>query len=109
MKTMLRLLVLATIATGVQAEDARHGKAVYELWCAPCHAPGPKHPGTQALNVLYKGEKPAALEQRLDLTPQLVATFVRTGVSIMPFFRKTEISDKDLGDLGAYLSLPGAR
>ena len=73
-------------------------------WCAPCHAIDPrKHPGTQALQVLYKGEKPAALEQRLDLTSELVSYYVRNGVSIMPFFRKTEISDSDLADLGAYL------
>jgi mono/diheme cytochrome c family protein len=33
-----------------------------------------------------------------------VATFVRNGVKIMPPFRKTEISDKELSDIGAYLS-----
>ncbi len=29
---------------------------------------------------------------------------MRHGVSIMPFFRKTEISDADLDAIGAYLS-----
>jgi (+)-pinoresinol hydroxylase len=29
---------------------------------------------------------------------------VRTGVSVMPFFRKTEISDQELDALAAYLS-----
>ncbi len=100
------LLALAAAPLGVNAQDLAHGKAVYDLWCAPCHAPGRKHPGTQALDIVYKGEKPGSLEQRLDLTPELVATFVRTGVSIMPFFRKTEISDTDLADLGAWLSKP---
>jgi (+)-pinoresinol hydroxylase len=90
----------------VHKGNADAGKPVFDLWCAPCHARDPrKHPGTVALQVLYKGEKPAALEDRLDLTPALVATFVRTGVSIMPFFRKTEISDAQLADLGAYLSV----
>lgn len=108
----MRLLLLSIAVSAslpLQAQDLQHGKAVYDHWCAPCHAPGRKHPGTQALEVLYKGEKPAALEQRLDLTPELVATFVRNGVSIMPFFRKTEISDSDLADLGAWLSNPGQR
>jgi mono/diheme cytochrome c family protein len=92
-------------AMQVQAQDAAHGKEVYEHWCSPCHAPGGrKHPGTSALEILYKGEKPAVLEERLDLTLELVAAFVRNGVKIMPPFRKTEISDKDLADLGAYLS-----
>ena len=85
----------------------QHGYDVFQKWCAPCHAPGPKHPGTQALEAKYKGtDTPAPLEQRKDLTPDLVKYFVRNGVSIMPPFRKTEITDAELGDLGAYLSRP---
>lgn len=80
------------------------GAAVFEKWCAPCHAAGPSHPGTTALAALYKGSKPAALEERKDLTPAVVKQFVRKGVSVMPFFRKTEISDAELDALAAYLS-----
>jgi mono/diheme cytochrome c family protein len=88
-----------------QEADAAAGKVVFDDWCRPCHDIEPrKHPGTAALQVLYKGEKPAALEQRLDLTPDIVSFYVRNGVSIMPFFRKTEIDDKELVDLGTYLS-----
>ena len=74
----------------------------------PHRVPGPRHPGTQALEALYKGAKPAALEERTDLVPSLTETFVRTGVSVMPPFRKTEISDADLAALAAYLA-PRAR
>lgn len=100
------LICIAAVSPAIAADDAviHQGMAVFQKWCAPCHAPGPKHPGTQALQALYKGEKPAALEQRTDLTPKLVDYFVRTGVSVMPPFRKTEIGDKDLAALGAYLS-----
>jgi len=99
------MMVCAASMTMAQQGDAAHGKEVYEHWCSPCHAPGPrKHPGTAALQMLYNGEKPAVLEERLDLTPELVTFYVRNGVKIMPFFRKTEISDRDLADLGAYLS-----
>jgi len=80
------------------------GSDVFQYWCAPCHAPGPQHPGTQALAALYRGEKPAALEERTDLAPEITRTFVRTGVSVMPPFRKTEISDADLEALAAYLA-----
>lgn len=108
MRKSTLLLVTVLLGNTVMAQDEpvlTHGKAVYDLWCAPCHAPGPrKHPGTAALQVLYKDEKPAVLEERLDLTPELVSFYVRNGVSIMPFFRKTEISDKDLEALGAYLA-----
>jgi len=31
---------------------------------------------------------------------------VRRGVSIMPFFRKTEVSDADLAAITAYLTRP---
>jgi mono/diheme cytochrome c family protein len=99
-------VALAAIAGGAHAQDsaAARGGEVFQTWCAACHAPGPRHPGTQALEALYKGAKPAALEQRTDLVPQLTRSFVRTGVSVMPPFRKTEISDADLDALAAYLA-----
>jgi mono/diheme cytochrome c family protein len=98
--------VAALTAGPAAAQDAaiQRGDQVFQYWCAPCHAPGPKHPGTQALEALYRGEKPAALEERSDLVPALTQTFVRSGVSIMPPFRKTEISDADLAALAAYLA-----
>src|SRR5687768_4427177 len=103
-------LVAASVAPCTNAQDAaaiQRGKQVFDDWCAPCHAPGPRHPGTQALDVLYKGAKPGALEERTDLVPAITQTFVRTGVSVMPPFRKTEIGDADLAALAAYLA-PGA-
>jgi (+)-pinoresinol hydroxylase len=98
---------LTVLAAAVHAQDdsARaRGQQVFESWCTPCHAPGPRHPGTQALDALYKGAKPAALEQRTDLVPAVTTAFVRSGVSVMPPFRKTEISDADLAALAAYLA-----
>ena len=86
------------------APELQRGKAVFDEWCAGCHAPGPRHPGTQALDALYKGTKPGALEGRTDLVPKLTEQFVRKGVSVMPPFRKTEISDRDLAALAAYLA-----
>lgn len=86
------------------AEQLTRGKAVFDEWCAGCHAPGPRRPGTQALDALYKGKKPGALEERTDLVPALTVAFVRKGVSVMPPFRKTEIDDNDLAALAAYLA-----
>lgn len=105
-KLLIAFTLIFPISAQAQQGDAAHGKEVYEHWCSPCHAPGGrKHPGTSALEILYRGEKPAVLEERLDLTPELIELYVRNGVKIMPFFRKTEISDKELVDMGAYLSL----
>jgi mono/diheme cytochrome c family protein len=94
------------ISLGVRAAEqaaVEQGHAVFSKWCAPCHARGPGNPGTAALEALYQGSKPAALEERTDLTPETVRHFVRNGVSVMPFFRKTEISDAELEVLAAYL------
>ncbi len=87
-----------------KAAPVEHGRQVFQYWCSSCHGPGPGHPGTQALEAKYKGAKPATLADRTDLTAEQVRFYVRHGVSIMPFFRKTEISDADLADLGAYIA-----
>jgi len=90
-------------AAGGSARE--RGKAVFDHWCAPCHAPGPGHPGTQGLQIKYRGtDIPAVLEERTDLAPAVVRTFVRQGVLAMAPFRKTEITDAELDDLAAYLA-----
>ena len=98
----------ALFGTGAAAQDraADRGHEVFAYWCAPCHSAGPRNPGTIALEVRYQGSKPAALEERTDLVPELTKMFVRNGLSIMPPFRKTEISDSDLEALAAYLAPP---
>jgi len=94
---------------GATAAGLVEGKLHYAQWCAPCHAQEPGLAGTLALQTKYKGERPAALEDRTDLTPEIVAYFVRNGVAWMPPFRKTEISDAELAAIGAYLAAPIAQ
>ena len=96
--------MLASVTAQDNDEFLQQGKEVYDYWCINCHGSFPGTPGTQALEVLYGGLKPADLEQRTDLPAELVRLYVRTGVSIMPTFRKTEISDEDLEALMAYLA-----
>ncbi len=96
------------VAGGPGAADA--GRAVYDRWCSHCHDPGVHHPGTNALAVKYKGVKPGVITEWTDLTPELVKFWVRTGISVMPHFRKTEISDAELDALAGYLGRkPAAR
>ena len=97
------ILLAAVLAGGAQAASP-DGKAVYEHWCAPCHAPGPGHPGTQSLQFKYQGKLPPVLLDRTDLTPQAVSVFVRQGVLLMAPFRKTEITDAQLGALAVYVT-----
>jgi (+)-pinoresinol hydroxylase len=88
----------------VSGEGESRGYVQYQSYCSMCHGEGAGKPGTLALQAKYKGAEPALLEKRTDLTPALVKTYVRNGVSIMPFFRKTEISDADLDAIAAYLT-----
>jgi (+)-pinoresinol hydroxylase len=97
------LVALGAVRASAQ-ESLDTGKRVFDKWCEPCHGDGPGRPGTAALEALYGGRKPAPLEERTDLVPALTKTFVRNGVSVMPFFRKTEISDAELESLAAYLA-----
>lgn len=101
--------IAAWSRTTASAEDrgsaAERGAAVFNNWCSACHSRGPLNaPGTTSLQNKYQGSVPAALEDRTDLTPELVSFFVRNGVATMPQFRKTEVSDADLDALASYLS-----
>jgi mono/diheme cytochrome c family protein len=97
------LLASVLVVPAAMAAAPGTGQAVYDHWCAPCHAPGPGHPGTQSLQLKYAGKVAAVLLERTDLTPQAIGVFVRQGVLLMAPFRKTEITDKELAALTAYL------
>lgn len=108
MRTLL-ILGVALASSAQAAPDSKNGKVVFDNWCAACHAANPRLAGTLALQAKYEGKIPAALEARTDLTPDVVAAFVRNGVAWMAPFRKTEISDAELADLGAYLTKTPAK
>jgi mono/diheme cytochrome c family protein len=80
------------------------GEDVYQYWCNACHGPEMAKPGTAALAAKYEGSVSPVLMERTDMTPEFVKLFVRQGVSMMPFFRPTEISNADLDALAAYLA-----
>ena len=94
----------AWVTATVKGEGQPRGYVPYEDFCSMCHGEGVGKPGTLALQAKYKGQLPALLEKRTDLTPQLIKMYVRNGVSVMPIFRKTEISDADLDAICAYLT-----
>lgn len=109
------LALCASSALSQQPSDsnaqAAQGKRVYEYWCLPCHGPGlglpgfNELPGTQQLRIKYRDTAISPLlTERTDLVPDFVKVIVRQGVSFMPQFRKTEISDSDLDALAAYLA-----
>jgi mono/diheme cytochrome c family protein len=104
----LTLTLAGTGGTAAVADTAAAGhaagQAVYQKWCAPCHAPGVTHPGTHALMTKYDGIKSGVILEWKDLPSSTVKYWVRHGVSVMPHFRKTEISDAELDELARYLA-----
>jgi mono/diheme cytochrome c family protein len=102
--------IAAWSRTTASAEDkgspVERGAAVFNNWCSACHSRGPQNaPGTASLQNKYQGSVPAALQDRRDLTPDLVKFFVRNGVAMMAPLRKTEVSDADLDALAADLAI----
>lgn len=101
---VMACVMLSASAAYAQGDATRQkGNEVFQYWCATCHGRGAGMPGTIALTAKYKGALQGALEDRTDLTPQAVRFVVRNGAAIMPFFRKTEVSDADLDAITAYL------
>ena len=103
----LAMLLASAAIAGVPTPEA--GRKLFERTCAPCHGQGPGDdgakllPGTAALDAKYKGDIPAALERRQDLTPDVIRYFVRNGSGAMPMFRKTELTDPEIAAIAAYL------
>lgn len=89
------------------ANPVEAGARIYGRWCVECH--NARGFGTVKLKERYQGSVPAILDQRKDLNADLVKYVVRNGISFMPPFRKTEITDSDLAALSAYLTTDPAK
>jgi mono/diheme cytochrome c family protein len=89
------------VLTATVARSA--GGKVFDKWCSDCHST-PAGTGSMALQRKYGGNPSAIIEQRSDLNADYVKQVVRHGISFMPSFRKTEISDAEVALLGAYLT-----
>jgi mono/diheme cytochrome c family protein len=112
LRTFLLILLAAPLSaqpsplSAASAKPLRSsGGMIFDKWCSDCHRTA-EGPGSFALQRKYQGALPAILEQRSNLSPEYVRLTVRHGISFMPSFRKTEISDADLALLSTYLAAP---
>jgi mono/diheme cytochrome c family protein len=103
----LAILTLALAAGLVNADDAaltpqqEQGRRAYNHICVYCHSPGVW--GTNRLAKRMDKDH-AVLENRTDLSAEVIQTVVRTGIGSMPPLRKSELSDADLAAVAAYLT-----
>lgn len=91
------------------------GEAVYAENCMPCHGYGygtdgaKVKPAVAALQIKYQGNITPYLEERSDMSAELLQYFIRNGVKAMPAFRKTEVMDSDINAIAAYLKFKAAQ
>jgi mono/diheme cytochrome c family protein len=111
MTRLCRSLVVAllTLAAGdaawsqnVPPGDSANGKRMYlAIGCYTCHGRA-----GQGGNMNY----PAPALAQTQLPVEALTAFVRAGPNDMPAYVESQLSDKDLGDIHAFLrSLPGRR
>ena len=86
-----------------QIEAITDGEVLFDLYCIACHGAGPGHPGTMRLQERLS-EDQAPLLNRDNLDPEYVKLVVREGFKLMPPFRPTEITDKQLDLLAGYIT-----
>jgi (+)-pinoresinol hydroxylase len=101
--------LLSATAMAAEPTKVEQGNRLFQYHCVWCHGKetvegGRMLPGTQALAVRYKGQVPAALEDRTNLPGDFVKYVIRNGIEGMPFYRKTEMSDQDADAIAAYLA-----
>lgn len=94
----------AAAAGAAAGADAPDGAALYAWHCLPCHAAGAQYPGTLALQVKYQGSLPAVLTERRDLGADAVRIVLRQGINVMPYYRRTELSDAEVAAIAGFLA-----
>lgn len=98
---MLRIILLATIAFGLQiqlgwAADAGHGQQLAQRWCAGCHAVTP-----DAGRLADVPPPFANVAQRPDFNVNRLAFFLLNPHPVMP---NMSLSRSEATDLAAYIA-----
>lgn len=102
--TLLMSGSLHTQGRGVLPEFEPDAPDVYNHWCTHCHGAGMA--GTVVLQERYQDALPAVLSERTDMQPEYIEAVVRGNPWLpgMSAFRPTEINDRELDAITAYLT-----
>ena len=103
----LAFILSIVAASGVGAAesgltaDQEQGRALFNESCSYCHSER-----GHATTLLGKrlGAENAVLEKRTNLSTDLIRHVVRHGINSMPWYRRSELSDRDLDSIAAYLT-----
>ena len=92
---------VASAAEPVLTADQTKGRALFNASCSYCHSER-----GHATTLLAKrvGAENAVLEKRTNLNAELIRAVVRHGINSMPWYRRAELSDRDLDCIAAYLT-----
>ncbi len=96
---------LALPAIAANGADKWAPQAFYADRCERCH--GPSDWGTRTLAKRVPAGQ-AELTRRAELPASYIAFVVRHGVGSMPPFTPTELTDRPLAELSAWLARPQA-
>jgi mono/diheme cytochrome c family protein len=103
MITAMLLAAAAAAPTTPMAPDGAQDRAiaVFNRVCTSCHAPAGW--ATRTLARRMPADQ-APIANRRDLTPDFLRAVVRNGIGSMPRFTPTDLSDREIDALAAWLS-----
>jgi len=96
----LRAFAAEPTTTQQLTEDQAKGRALFNESCSYCH--GERGHATTLLGKRLGAEN-AMLERRKNLSMELIRHVVRHGINSMPWYRRAELSDRELESIAVYL------
>ena len=96
----MRWIALLLISTSALAAEPK-GSEVFEHYCSHCHGTADA-PATMQLSRT-PGKDKGLLTQRTDLAPDYIEYIVRHGLKSMPPFAPSDLDEKKLKALTAFL------
>jgi mono/diheme cytochrome c family protein len=103
---LIATILLTSVAGAAEvvpvAPQATSGQHLFEATCQYCHGAN----GFATRDLARRGVVQPRIDQRQDLDPKLIRFVVRHGVGNMPALTPTDLSDRQIDAVIAYLTRP---